>query len=92
MLRDLPVLQLAILQSAAECVKPGGILVYSTCTTEPQENEQVVEAFLRCHPEFILDPVGPHLPVKRNDLMLQLWPHLDGVDGFFISRMIRVDK
>lgn len=92
MLRDLPVLQLAILQSAAECVKPGGTLVYSTCTTEPQENEQVVEAFLRCHPEFILDPVGPHLPVKRNDLTLQLWPHLDGVDGFFIARMIRVDK
>jgi 16S rRNA (cytosine967-C5)-methyltransferase len=90
MLRDLPVLQLAILESAAECVKTGGVLVYSTCTTEPQENEQVVEAFLRSHSEYTLEPVGSHLPVQRDAVTLQLWPHVDGVDGFFIARMRRL--
>lgn len=89
MLRDLPVLQLAILESAAECVKPDGILVYSTCTTEPEENEQVVEEFLRRHPGYSLEPVGSYLPGERKDRMLQLWPHVDGVDGFFIARMKR---
>ncbi|MBP2646348.1 MAG: rsmB, partial [Firmicutes bacterium] len=47
MLLELPKLQSAILTSAAACVKPGGVLVYSTCTTEPEENQQVVEAFLQ---------------------------------------------
>lgn len=89
MLRDLPVLQLAILESAAECVKPDGILVYSTCTTEPEENGQVVEEFLRRHPGYSLEPVGSYLPGGREDMMLQLWPHVDGVDGFFIARMKR---
>jgi 16S rRNA (cytosine967-C5)-methyltransferase len=89
MLRDLPKLQEAILASAANCVKPGGVLVYSTCTTEPEENQQVVEAFLASHADFSLEITGAFLPVKRNDKMVQLWPHHDGVDGFFITRMVR---
>lgn len=90
MLKDLPRLQSAILASAAQCVKPGGVLVYSTCTTEPEENENIVQAFLQDQPLFSLEAAGEYLPEKkRPDTMLQLWPHTDGVDGFFIARMRR---
>lgn len=87
--QDLPVLQKAILASAAKCVKPGGIIVYSTCTTEREENQDVVSWFLNDHPNFALDKTGEYLPVSRNDKMVQLWPQVDGVDGFFIARMVR---
>ncbi|WP_425061037.1 Ribosomal RNA small subunit methyltransferase B [Sporomusa carbonis] len=89
-LDDLPKLQAAILVSAAQCVKRGGVLVYSTCTTEPAENQDIVNSFLSSHPEFVLDSAGQYLPGnKRSDTMLQLWPHIDKVDGFFITRMTR---
>lgn len=89
MLRDLPILQKAILHSAAACVKPGGVLVYSTCTTEPEENQKVVDAFLAEHPDFTIETTGEWLPVPRKEAYVQLWPHIDGVDGFFIARMVR---
>lgn len=89
LLRDLPVLQAAILASAASCVKPGGVLVYSTCTTEPEENEQVVNAFLVARPEFKLQKTGGFLPSPQAGDMVQLWPQRDDVDGFFIARMVR---
>ena len=86
----LPSLQSAILDSAAQAVRPGGVLVYSTCTIEPQENSAVVEAFLARHPEFTLEPVGGCLPEsRREEKMLQLSPQRDGTDGFFIARMRR---
>lgn len=89
-LRDLPILQAAILESASQCVKPkGGVLVYSTCTTEYEENQAIVEAFLSTHSDFSLDVAGHYLPIKREEAMIQLWPHIDQVDGFFIARMVR---
>lgn len=91
MFKELPVLQKAILKSAAECVKPGGVLVYSTCTTEPEENQDVVECFLKENNEFVLQHAGKFFPEKENEnTMVQLWPHVDHVDGFFISRLLRV--
>lgn len=89
MLRDLPKLQAAILASAAACVRPGGVLVYSTCTTEPEENQAIVEAFLAARRDFVLEHAGGLLPVKRPEAMVQLWPHRDGLDGFFIARLAR---
>lgn len=89
MLQDLPKLQSAILMSAADCVKPGGILVYSTCTIEPEENEDIINLFLKTRQDFSLQPVGEYLPQKSSVKMLQLLPHVDGVDGFFIARLIR---
>lgn len=84
----LPALQLEILASAAKAVKKGGVLVYSTCTIEPEENQEVVKAFLAAHPEFELDDTGKFLPgKKRTEKMIQLYPHIDGTDGFFIARM-----
>jgi 16S rRNA (cytosine967-C5)-methyltransferase len=91
-LRDLPKLQLSILAGASACLKPGGVLVYSTCTTEPEENEMVVRQFLSMRPEFSLQSAGSRLPTPRQEDLVQLWPHLDLVDGFFIACMVKRSK
>ena len=89
-LTELPPLQKAILSSAAKAVKPGGVLVYSTCTIVPEENQAVVEDFLAAHPSFVLEKTGSLLPgKKRDDMMVQLLPQRDGTDGFFIARLRR---
>ena len=87
LIRELPALQLAILESAAEAVKPGGILVYSTCTIAHEENQDVVNSFLQAHQEFVLENAGERLPVPRSEDMVQLYPQRDGTDGFFIACM-----
>lgn len=87
-------IQQAILESAANAVKPGGTLVYSTCTIEPRENQELVEAFVAAHPEFRLDDIRPFLPpalaAEAQHGWVQLLPHVHGTDGFFIARMIRL--
>ncbi len=91
-LRTLPALQLEILKSAARAVKPGGVLVYSTCTIERDENQAVVEAFLAENKEFGMEKTGSFLPCPGShseDEMVQLYPQRDGTDGFFIARMRR---
>lgn len=88
--KALPALQLAILESAARAVKPGGVLVYSTCTIELAENQGVVSRFLEQHREFELTTTGRYLPLPTKHAesrMVQLLPHIDGTDGFFICRM-----
>ena len=90
LLKELPVLQKEILQSASEAVKPGGVLVYSTCTIDREENSQVVDDFLKNNPDFALEATGKYLPTKKRDeSMVQLYPQRDGTDGFFIARMKR---
>ena len=91
-LKALPDLQLEILKSAARAVKPGGILVYSTCTIEQAENQAVVGAFLAENKEFGLEKTGSFLPCPgphSEEEMVQLYPQRDGTDGFFIARMKR---
>ena len=91
----LPDLQLSILESAAMAVKPGGVLVYSTCTIELAENQGVVSRFLEAHPEFALETTGHYLPLPTKHAeskMVQLLPHVDGTDGFFICRMKKTSK
>ena len=86
----LPILQKEILESAAGAVKPGGVLVYSTCTITRAENEEIIEAFLKDHEVFSLETAGEFLPLqKRREKMIQLYPQRDGTDGFFIARMKR---
>ena len=84
--------QSALLDAAAPRVRPGGTLVYSTCTISPEENEQQVERFLARHQDFAPDDLGAELPALRHESdprSLLLLPHRDGTDGFFISRMTR---
>ena len=85
--------QVAILDTACRYVKPGGTLVYSTCTLFREENEQTVAAFLKEHPDFMLSGLERMLPEnlaeQTKDGMLTLYPHLNGTDGFFIARMTR---
>ena len=89
-IKKLPTLQSELLESAARAVKPSGILVYSTCTIEPAENEEVVRSFLRLHSGFSLEATGTYLPLKRSVAdMVQFYPHRDKIDGFFIARMRR---
>lgn len=87
LLTELPKLQLAILSQASECVKAGGTLVYSTCTIEPEENQEVVEAFLQDHTDFVLEEI----PCKKTsqEKWIQFLPHIDHTDGFFLARMRR---
>ena len=89
-MQDLPALQLAILKNQARYVKPGGVLMYSTCTLVRAENEGVVEAFLRENREFALErldlPEG--FPTNISG-MLTLVPGEYDTDGFFISRLKR---
>lgn len=83
----------AILNACARYVKPGGVLVYSTCTLFREENEETVREFLEKHPNFALSGLQGTLPEafakQAVDGMLTLAPHVNGTDGFFIARMVR---
>ena len=82
--------QKEILSNAAECVAQGGYLLYSTCTLVREENEGVVEAFLRAHPNFTTEPLPLPAPFPKNESgMLALVPGEYDTDGFFICRLRR---
>lgn len=86
----LPQLQLQILSNQATYVRPGGLLMYSTCTVLRRENEEVVEAFLREHPDFSPEPLPlPEVFPENKSGMLTLIPGEYDTDGFFISRLRR---
>ena len=86
----LPQLQLAILENQSRYVKPGGVLMYSTCTLVRKENEGVVEKFLKAHPEFTTEPLAlPSVFPKNTTGMLTLVPGQYETDGFFICRLRR---
>ncbi len=88
---ELPDLQKKILQTQAAYVKPGGVLLYSTCTLVRSENEGVVEAFLKDNPNFVLEPLPlPGVFPKNESGMLALIPGQYDTDGFFICRMRRM--
>lgn len=86
----LPALQRAILKNASRYVRPGGTLVYSTCTVLPEENEGVTHAFLLEHPEFTREAVLLDIDSDFKKISeLTLWPQRHGADGFYICRMRR---
>lgn len=89
-MKDLPALQLQILESQAKLVRPGGVMIYSTCTLVRRENEGVVEKFLKAHDEFTLESLPlPAVFGEENPGMLRLLPGEYDTDGFFISRLRR---
>ncbi len=85
-------LQRSILRAAAEIVKPGGLLIYATCSLEPEENDAQVESFLAEHADWQLEPPGEGaVPASVLDAgRLRLLPHRHGVDGAFAARLRRV--
>jgi NOL1/NOP2/sun family putative RNA methylase len=96
--------QTEIMNSAAILLKPGGVMVYSTCTFAPEENEMVIESFLEAHPEFeMLEPdffkhsgLEPGRPEWANgDVRLsstvRLWPHKLRGEGHFIAKLRKID-
>ena len=87
-MKDLPDLQLRILENQSRYVKPGGLLLYSTCTLVREENEGVVERFLALHPEFKTEPLPlPEVFPGTETGMLALVPGEYDTDGFFICRL-----
>jgi len=89
---ELARLQRELLDAASLQLRPGGTLVYSTCTISEAENERQVEAFLADRPELEADDLGaeqPDLARAGAARFLQLFPHRDRTDGFFIARMRR---
>ena len=89
-LAELPALQEKILHNAARYVKPGGLLLYATCTLVWEENEGMVERFLRAHPEFTTEslPLPVNFPENESG-MLALVPGEYDTDGFFFCRLRR---
>ncbi len=97
---ELQKLQKEILVGISPALKDGGVLVYSTCTIEPEENEEVIKWFLKENPQFVLDDRQcKYLPSKLfcravhntgfQNCLLQLFPHIHGTDGFFMARLIK---
>ena len=87
-------LQAKILANCAKLVRPGGVLVYATCTTEPEENEEIANNFLAKHPAFTLDDPLPLLPPSAATLVgadrfFRTFPQEPMMDGFFSARIIR---
>jgi 16S rRNA (cytosine967-C5)-methyltransferase len=94
--KDLPrlgALQRELLEGVAGAVAPGGLLVYSTCSLEPEETDTVIASFLATHPDFSLDAPASALPggsaLVDGDGLMRAWPHRDGTDGFFVARLRR---
>ncbi len=89
-LDSLPDLQYRILCEASKLVKPGGVLLYSTCTLNPAENGGVADRFLREHPAFSPSPLrlpqGIVRAAPEPEHQLTLFPGVHGTDGFFLSR------
>lgn len=88
-LSGLPAIQEAIAANASRYVKPGGVLLYSTCTVLRRENQAVVERFLTGHPKFQLESFTL-TAAGAWDGMATLWPHIHGTDGFFVAKLRRI--
>jgi len=83
-------MQMRILENASGYVKPGGVLVYSTCSIEKRENEDVIKLFLKNNKNFEIEDIDGYLPegIKSgNKGYITLYPGKDGTDGFFMCRM-----
>lgn len=91
----LAAVQKTLLKNAATKLKPGGTLLYSTCSTSEAENELVVEDFLLHHPDFMLENLNDLFPEWKELFafygMFRVWPHRHGMDGFFAARIRRIN-
>ncbi len=89
--------QINFLNNLAQLVKPSGTLVYAVCSTEPEENEEVVKGFLDIHPEFVVNNKLEGLPQNVYSLVnknryLKTYPHINNMDGFFAVCFKRITR
>ena len=89
-------LQFEILLKVAIQIKSGAVIVYSTCSTEVEENQEVITRFLEACPRFSIEPARDYLPFLptnaiTSDGYLQVFPHTHGVDGTFAVRLRKID-
>lgn len=88
LLEGLPSVQRAILDNVCQYVKPGGVLLYATCTVLDRENTAIVRDFIDRHKDFTLEPLTLPDPVGQvPDGIVALWPHHHGTDGFFFAKL-----
>lgn len=87
----LPAIQSALLANLSRYVRPGGALIYSTCTVLRRENQDVVAEFLNTHRDFTLEPFQLPGPAGETSGEITLWPHIHGTDGFFIAKLRRLN-
>jgi len=90
--KELSILQRELLEQTSTWVKPGGVLVYATCTLHPLENEQVMQGFLADRPKWQIDPPQPNsiaAAFATSAGWLKVFPHQHQMDGFFMVRLSR---
>ena len=89
-IEELSGLQRELLDRAATWVKPGGILVYATCTLNRLENEEVIQSFLDCHPNWQIQLPSSNSPTASfvtSKGWIKVWPHQHQMDGFFMVKL-----
>lgn len=86
-------IQLQLLESAAKALKPGGALIYSTCTIDPEENEQVVKAFINQNSDFRLEDLNGCIPKQylAGKFFVRTFPHMHKIDGSFAVRIRKLE-
>lgn len=93
-IKELCDLQKRLLNAAASYVKPGGYLIYSTCTVTREENEEIIFQFNSQHPEFVQQSDVGAIPAcfLTNEGFLRSWPHRHGIDGSFAAKFCRTES
>ena len=90
---ELAALQRVLLDRALDLVRPGGVVVYATCSLEPEENDEVVDFVVARREDVREWPIGDGLPAEFvRDGRLSTWPHRHGIDGAFAARLVRDPK
>ena len=89
-IKELISIQKQILETSSKYVREGGVLVYSTCSILPSENEEILADFVSRHPEFSIVPVNTYgVEVKKDDCGVTFFPFVSNTEGFYVGRLIK---